>query len=284
MNRKSNALKDILPTHPPKTYNSVGTCIYCGSKQELEDEHIIPLGMGGRMVLPDASCRTCSGITSAFEGTCQRTMFGSLRILYDMPTRRRKERPDTLPIKIKRGPDDDWVIIQVPIEEAPFIVLFPHYDLPNLLSGIDSAAELGPETRTLWIRGGSIRDGIFQNLKPLAETLGVYGVQPFGEARMVEFCLMLAKIAHSFAVAELGEAAFVPYLREVITKRELTNRATVIGGLMKCESASPDLHNLSIRESPPGKEELVVVRLRLFARLGTPTYFVVAGRRNQSIG
>ena len=35
---------------------SVGSCIYCGATDQLTDEHIIPLALGGRFVLPDSSC------------------------------------------------------------------------------------------------------------------------------------------------------------------------------------------------------------------------------------
>ena len=69
-------------------YGPVGFCIYCktlGSDDNpVTDEHIIPEGMGGPMVLRDASCQDCARVISAAEGFCQRNMFPGLRALYQL--------------------------------------------------------------------------------------------------------------------------------------------------------------------------------------------------------
>src|SRR3712207_8495388 len=53
------------PPYPP-----VGRCIYCDaeryapdSARGLAEEHIIPYGLNGDLVLPEASCRRCERIT-----------------------------------------------------------------------------------------------------------------------------------------------------------------------------------------------------------------------------
>ncbi|WP_217539485.1 HNH endonuclease, partial [Stenotrophomonas sp. GbtcB23] len=46
----------------------VGASIYCGATDgRLTEEHIIPKGLGGTLVLPQASCDDCAAITSLFE-------------------------------------------------------------------------------------------------------------------------------------------------------------------------------------------------------------------------
>lgn len=50
-----------LPSHTEKIYQPVNVCIYCGGTGALSDEHIIPFGLGGRWVLPKASCAECAG-------------------------------------------------------------------------------------------------------------------------------------------------------------------------------------------------------------------------------
>src|ERR1700733_7626443 len=46
-------------------YDPVGSCIYCGRTtlphgvDRFTDEHIIPLGLGGTRILPEASCVKC---------------------------------------------------------------------------------------------------------------------------------------------------------------------------------------------------------------------------------
>jgi hypothetical protein len=58
-----------------KVYQSVGSCIYCGSTQQLSKEHALPLGLGGNYILPNASCEKCRKITEAFEHTCLRRKY-----------------------------------------------------------------------------------------------------------------------------------------------------------------------------------------------------------------
>jgi HNH endonuclease len=65
------------PTH---RYPEVGVCIYCGSTNQLEDEHIVPFGLGGNAILPAASCRTCAVVTSRFELSVLRGPMRPIRV------------------------------------------------------------------------------------------------------------------------------------------------------------------------------------------------------------
>ena len=49
------------------TFPAVGHCIYCPRTDGLSDEHIIPYGLNGRWILPQASCPSCRDKTSAIE-------------------------------------------------------------------------------------------------------------------------------------------------------------------------------------------------------------------------
>jgi hypothetical protein len=42
-------------------------CIYCGSNDQLSNEHVIPYGWGGNLQIFDGSCERCRKITSQFE-------------------------------------------------------------------------------------------------------------------------------------------------------------------------------------------------------------------------
>ncbi len=271
----SQKLKSFLPDHPAKIYPSVNRCIYCGSTENLSDEHIIPFGMGGQMVIPKASCKACSGLSSAFEGTCLRTMFGPLRMLYDLPSYRKKSRPKKLPLKVRIDSKDDWTKIDVEQTDYPFLVLFPIFQLPDLLSGKVTVDGRDAKTNKLWIRGASASQGFFSHMDTLIAKLGVHAVMPEAKAHVEEFCLMLAKIGHAYASAEIGCEKFEPLLTSALLRRDLSNRADFIGGLGRDEAPSSALHELSVHDH----NNLVVVRIRLLAKLGTPTYYVVAGRR-----
>jgi hypothetical protein len=61
-----------------RRYAPAGFCIYCGARGPsvaLGQEHIVPKGLGGTLILPDASCRDCEKITGAIEQQCLRRMF-----------------------------------------------------------------------------------------------------------------------------------------------------------------------------------------------------------------
>lgn len=164
-------LHGYLPMQPARTYRPVGYCIYCGSTRQLSDEHIIPLGLGGRLVLPQSTCSSCSAKTSKSERTCLRTMYGPLRLLYGLPSRRKNSRPETLQLKIKRTEGSEWEYVPVVQERYPFLITFPYFEAPGALTGTEESAAAGPVTRRLWIRGASPHHDFQELLQSLAQEL-----------------------------------------------------------------------------------------------------------------
>ena len=267
-----------LVAHPENTYAPVGCCIYCNSAEGLSDEHVvIPFGLGGRWVLPKASCAKCAKQTGAFEGTCLRTMLGPLRMYVDLPTRRRKEHPRKLPLKVKLSPGDEWSFIDVDQAIYPFLVLFPLLSIPDELSGCATSGERGAAVRHLWVRAASFRDGIIPHLEALATELNVAAIEPTATVRAPEFFRMLAKIAHAFAVAEMGIVSFSPFLTSMICDGDVSNSVQSVGGLRSTEPATVAIHELSF-SSHARCPDIVAVRIRLLAALETPTYYVAVGK------
>jgi len=266
-----------LPIHPHKIYAAMDHCIYCGSNKTLNDEHIVPLGLGGRWILPKSSCAECAKRTGAFERTCQRTMYGPLRMYYDLPSRRRRERPAKLPLKVKLTPNADWSFLDVNRDVYPFLVLFPLLEMPDELSGRTTEGERSAKVKHLWVRGASFRDGIIRHMEALAAELKVAAIEPTATVSAPEFFRMLAKIAHAFAVAEWGLGSFVPFLTPMICDADTSNSVQYIGGLPNIEPAAVGLHELSFASCD--RLEVVAVRIRLLAALETPTYYVAVGRR-----
>jgi hypothetical protein len=76
---------------------SAGRCIYCGTRDgKLHKEHIVPLSLGGKHVLPDASCLTCQKlINEKVEQPLLKGMLAPLRIMHAYPSRKRSTK--TLP-------------------------------------------------------------------------------------------------------------------------------------------------------------------------------------------
>jgi hypothetical protein len=89
---------------------------------------------------------------------------------------------------------------------------------------------------------------------------------------------MLAKIAHSYAVAELGMDGFNPILNNLIRGLPTLHMAQFVGGNFLPEPKSTDLHEISIKLSNRiDGRGFWVVRVRLFADLDMPAYYIVAG-------
>ena len=257
----------------------MGECIYCGSKDRLTREHIIPYSAGGRWVLPDASCGGCAAVTGAFEGELSRTILGPLRMLYNMPTRRPKDRPTQLPLKVKYSTSTDWEVAYVDRRICPFLVGLPLYPMPDALTGTVTEGNRGAETSNIWIRGGGFWQDREAHLQWLCNALGASEVMPTATLNTEPFCLTLAKIAHSFTVAELGVGAFDPFLPGMIRHRDLSNRAEFIGGGSGNELPSNHLHELAFDVAVSTNPNVIGVRIRLLGILGTPTYHVAVGRR-----
>jgi len=87
---------------------------------------------------------------------------------------------------------------------------------------------------------------------------------------------MLAKIAHAYAVAELGLDSFTPFLSDIILNKSPMYIGHYVGGLRHDEKGD-DLHHIEI--SNFGAKRYVVVEIRLFANRTLPLYVVVVGER-----
>ena len=95
------------------------------------------------------------------------------------------------------------------------------------------------------------------------------------------FYKLIAKIAHLFAVAELGHT-FAPYLINLIESKSPMFASHLIGsGLGDSPPPSDQLHEIEFVPSlvGPKSDELLRVRIRLFANLGCPNHYAIVGSR-----
>ena len=200
---------------------------------------------------------------------------------YNLPTRRPQERPTTLPLKVKIRLDDGWSIMHVDREICPFLVLFPILAPPDEVTGSRTELDRGAKADTFWIRAASFSDGItpgdaMSYLADICKKLRVASVEPTATFTVPEFFRMLAKIAHAYTVAELGLGGFTPFLVPAILGNKLDDSVQYIGGATGTAPASRLTHEISHAHHLT-RPELVVVRIRLFAALDTPTYIVATG-------
>ncbi len=250
-----------------KTYPSIGHCIYCGSDRKLSREHIIPFGLGGNLVFTDASCDQCARVTSDFERYCLRNMFLAARTHMNLPTRKRKERPKTLRLSyFKNEGDHEW--LDIPVSDHPYAVVLPVIQPPTLFSG-------APHRDGLVIEGTSVRAGpnFYQKLQSFGPNKAF--TQEFSPDL---FGRLLAKIAHGYAVGEVGSYNFRPFLQGLILGTQTFSSSFIGGG--SSQGSRRLLHQLSLE----WRASFLVCSITLFSMEASdsagsagPTYDVIVG-------
>ena len=173
-------MTDHLQTH---RFRPVGHCIYCGaSGGKLSEEHIVPFGLGGNLILPSSSCLACGKITGRFEQTCQRKMLGPFRIRMGLPTRNPDQRPGKLPMLIlhKNKPHEERAI---QADEFPLTYAVPKLRPPGILRGLSPKKT---SKLTMWVR--------FSTAEVRKHVYGKDEMARIGTVNSLAFGRMLAKI------------------------------------------------------------------------------------------
>jgi HNH endonuclease len=268
----------IAPGLVPPKYNPIEKCIYCGSKvystkpgirsAPLGAEHIVPESIGGNLELPEASCQKCEDTTGRLvEGDALGRTLKVLRIHLKLKKAGSRPHPKTLPLTVSVD-GRDTTIPDVPVEDHPIAFMLPIYQPPEFAANATGF-------------GKAIRGAMFANIKlDLKALWKKYQVgsfaPPYWDNAML--CRMLAKIAHSFAVAELGETAFQPLLLRLICDGNSTGMS-LIGCSPEWEKIprSSALHTLELGYQRDHSKTYVVASVRLFASYDSPVYRVVVG-------
>jgi hypothetical protein len=202
----------FLDPSQARVFPPPGSCIYCGalpSSIRLTDEHIVPYFLGGNTILREASCGPCADATKYVEGYCAYKIFHQFRVHERIQTRRPKNRPSTLPAILEFNHGDEQH--ELPVVNHPAVMVMPAYSLPGILTGAPPV-DSWPEVRHRMFWNAANRE------KLKAEIIGQGGtaVRVEGTQRAALLPRLLAKIAHAYAVAELGQNAFHPSLLELI--------------------------------------------------------------------
>jgi hypothetical protein len=259
---------------PDLTFSPVGHCIYCGKNEgQMTDEHVIPFGLGGTLVLPKSSCPACSAKTAALEQTIQRMLLGPFRIRLGLPTRRKKERPTKLDFFVMRRGQVSKKLL--PVSEFPLVYHTAKLPPPRILSALPVADRLDYEMVAI------------MDAEVMAKHAGKAG-QGFspGQFEPLVFLRFLAKIEHSYAIGRLGTHHFRPVLPDII----LGNPEVLVSSLFQLIGGGPEikpnpnsdpelrtLHLLSTRSDNRTGPRYVIASVQLFSFLNAPTYDVVVG-------
>ncbi|MGO9006746.1 MAG: hypothetical protein ACLQIQ_09280 [Beijerinckiaceae bacterium] len=253
-------------------YKPVWYCIYCSdgivkqaTKRKLGKEHIIPHGLGGVAILPRSSCKKCEAITGKVETMCQHMMFGPVRIRLGLQTRNPDDRPTKLTLGFlhRNGRLESRTI---PASDYPLAIPGLKLPPPGILTGSE------PHDRQ--VGEIFIRLPTDDHKRWLAEDGPAVRLASFNNH---VFCQMLAKIAHSYAVAEWGFHSFEPLLLDLILGRSET-ASYWVGGDMTVSAPEPaGLHRLQLKREIISNIEYVIAYITLFCNLGMPEYRIVVG-------
>jgi HNH endonuclease len=260
----------------------VKRCIYCGNVSNLlTDEHIIPDGIGGNLILPEASCQACATAIMDFEPIIINHQYRAARGILNIRSKKRGKKRK--PLTLEYIPDgSDNVVEYEASPDAPFGIAVPIIlDRPGML------LQYPPDHLIGW--------GAHQFFQP--DRLGERGA-PTGMIHQGRFWRFLAKIAHGYSVSCLGFDHFKPYLRSYIRFPnacdidgyffDRTHMTHYIGNAPEEEwITGKSLHTISLQEgivrvwaAPPSGysfRRIAIVHVQLFTNLGLPVYELVTG-------
>lgn len=224
----------------------------------------MPLSLGGNLILPKASCKRCADITKKFEQVCARAIFGPLRIRLNMPTRNRAERPAELPVPIRRV-DGAWERVMVPANKFPAHFVGARLPPPGIFLG-NEPTDLFHAT----LVSMTWRENIEQLVNKPGEAIQLH------KLHWGAFCKLLVKIAHGFAVSQVGLDAFTHFLPDLILGKSNFFPHFIGGDPVRLEKP-PSNRLCELQLNKLENTEYLFVTIRLFCFLDAPQYAVVVG-------
>lgn len=258
----------------------VGKCIYCGSIENLHDEHCIPESLNGFHVLGKASCQPCGRITSKFEGDYARDSLLPMRTAWNLRSKRsKKKRPTEFPMRfIKDGLEQT---INVPVAD--------HYSLIPMV-------EIGPPgyypeaTHPLGLKSGQCALNPFrirpdEHIDYLIDKYGTDKIEIDYQIDINGFLRMIAKIAYCMTVWRFGLSGIkeVYVIPAILGKTKDVAHWVGSDGKQEIHEYAKDVktdHIVGTSFTPNGD---LHARVKLFKKSFTPEYDVIVGRMSDQL-
>ena len=254
----------------------LGECIYCGSVDGLCDEHVLPFGLSGNLVLVKASCQECAKKTSKLEGQLLRGPWWPARRILGLRSRRSKEVVPDLPVTIRRL-DGTEIVAVLPMAEQSLAFGF-YFDSPSILEGKVRMDTPGAKEAYVKLLGPV----------PLAFKVGddAYHRHPDDKITLPinlnagDVCRFLAKVAHCYAIFRRGIHACSEYFLPPFILESAEGLQTYVGGASSAilgQHVPGSTHYAMLDRVSKG---FLMVDIQLFRDAGEtpPIYEVVVGR------
>ena len=268
----------ILTESGGYVYPAADKCIYCGETDGLTREHIVPYGLFGDLILPSGSCKACAKITSGLEAFVQQRMLGIHRRKFGFPSQSGKKRRGLRDEKFKIHAhviNADGTKNQIELKQGEYPFYFwalPVFDLPGLT--------IQPPIRTEFVPDHMKCVVSHEDALTVLQLGG--GILPVRMPSLVyhqqKFTRFLAKMAHAYAIATIGEGSFKPVLTEFI-RDGIGEPRMFVGGETELSASKAEVFSIALGSilRTDGKL-LLAARIRLLAYMGTPSYIVVVGQ------
>lgn len=253
-------------------FESLEKCMYCGlsgTDVNLTDEHIVPFCLGGVDILPKSSCKKCQGIINGFETKAAR-FYGTVRLVENVQSRNPQKLPKTFSLLSNRG--------QIQISKQHMWGITTHIKLkpPTVISGAENAEKwVGSELKVTNYRA--------PNFHLLNKIYGINELQYVTPSPNFEnISRLVAKIAHSYAIAIYGIDTFEIFLTKFILSDELDEIEKFVGSYE--QEREPVNRNYEIYDELIKRDNhyLISVSVRLFAYTGGPDFQIIVGKVHES--
>ncbi|HAR75048.1 MAG TPA: hypothetical protein DCR60_02280 [Psychrobacter sp.] len=170
-------------------------CMYCGTIEDLTDEHIIPLALWGDIILPKSSCKSCAEITSKIERKVLKGFMQDTRNVANAPSRRKNKRPKSVERTLL---NQDGTSFQktFSLNESYSILTVPEFSKATIFGGATIVQGINV------IGHQQLAFGV--NMFEFLEDNNAQGIQESTSIDVISFARLLAKIAYGMAVLHNG--------------------------------------------------------------------------------
>ena len=266
-------LHGLFPNDPADPNRPrIGKCIYCGaseyqpnSRRPLAEEHPVSEGIGSRYSLDEASCEQCEIRINKFETPVLQKMFHGARERLGIRRKKRKRKQQNYLVSAIVAGKETKVTLS--LSDHPTMLCLPTFGAAGIICGrpADMSGIASMWGIALAPHDEMIRRGHLQFSSPVIDT--------------VHFCQYIAKMAHGFAVGELGLSGFTSVLFPKILNdtNVWDDRFLFVGGDYREIAPSDAQHELGWGIFDSGGTNYLVVFVRIFSNLGAPWFHAVVG-------
>jgi HNH endonuclease len=252
-----------------KRYPTLYRCIYCGSNDnpsKLTTEHIIPEGIGGQLEFFRASCEDCQREIEVFEGRLINSTFEGARAILGIASKRSRPRGKVKLHEFDENGTGKRVYVDKSFHQG-FQFLFT-FEQPKFINDEPLSGK--------WKTSGTMKSINDNDLYSKDEN--IYTLMDIWIDKQLDMKRMLAKIAHSYWIAENPASNLTPCLTDFIRGRCEGAFELFVGSAPDKGEYFNDLHEINHGTFNKGDHTYGYVDIHLFSCFPPPcTYRVIVG-------